>query len=875
MATHKKDQKFINRSLLSSCVTVLIGMSSIQTSAEQFYMPELISSDPQMVADLSRFVKNGAQLPGSYTVDIYINQKWFITRELDFIDIHSLDDDGINNKQGNRVIHDKTGLIACLNLSDLEHFGINIKSFLTSDDVIDERCIAPGKYIPDAFTVFDFQSMRLDISIPQAVMRNQAQGSLSPDSWDEGINTALLNYIFNGNTSHGHNGDSRSHYLNLNSGINLGPWRLRDYRTWNYYDSPFYTSSQWQRVRTYAERHIISLLSSLVLGDSNADGDVFDSLGFRGAQLASDDSMHPDSLRGFAPVIKGIANTNAEVSVRQNGFTVYQVFVSPGAFTINDLFPVSSSGDFEVTVKEADGSVQSFTVPYSSVPILQREGRLKYSLTAGRYNAMSDRYHSPKFVQGTLIWGLPHNVTLYGGVQYSPNYKAGLLGGGFNLGAFGALSADITVANSQLADGSRHQGQSIRFLYARSLNSFGTTFQLTGYRYSTKGFHTLDETALKEMSGWRYDSDMTDAEGKPINRPIGDYYNLYNTKKAKIQATISQQISEIGSIYLSGIRQTYWNTSGASDSLQVGFNGSAGRVNYNISYNYTLESRNQNQSKESDQSIFLSLSMPIFIGNNSNSIYASYNTGQDKDKKITHQVGLSGTLLDGDNLNWNLSQSYSHGQQNSGSLSARYQGAYGNSNIGYSYSENYRQVNYGVSGGIMLHSEGITFGQPVGESSVLIAAPGISNVAIENEIGVKTDWRGYAIKPYAAVYRENRVALNLSSLGDDTDVDNSVTRVIPTRGAVVRASFQGHKGSRVLMKLTYNNKPIPFGSMASIGDRSSLIGDEGQVYLSGIQEEGVVQVKWGDQPDKQCKANYRLPIKDKSQPLQRLTAICI
>ncbi|MBE0762786.1 fimbria/pilus outer membrane usher protein, partial [Escherichia coli] len=50
------------------------------------------------------------------------------------------------------------------------------------------------------------------------------------------------------------------------------------------------------------------------------------------------------------------------------------------------------------------------------------------------------------------------------------------------------VSVDITHARSQLADDSKHEGQSLRFLYAKSLNGFGTNFQLLGYRYSTKGF---------------------------------------------------------------------------------------------------------------------------------------------------------------------------------------------------------------------------------------------------------------------------------------------------------------------------------------------------------------------------------------------------
>jgi outer membrane usher protein FimD/PapC len=42
-----------------------------------------------------------------------------------------------------------------------------------------------------------------------------------------------------------------------------------------------------------------------------------------------------------------------------------------------------------VTVEEKDGSQQRYTVPYSTVPLLQREGRWKYDLVAGTIAAVT------------------------------------------------------------------------------------------------------------------------------------------------------------------------------------------------------------------------------------------------------------------------------------------------------------------------------------------------------------------------------------------------------------------------------------------------------------------------------------------------------
>ncbi|ARV75677.1 hypothetical protein A8140_23765 (plasmid) [Vibrio campbellii CAIM 519 = NBRC 15631 = ATCC 25920] len=80
----------------------------------------------------------------------------------------------------------------------------------------------------------------------------------------------------------------------------------------------------------------------------------------------SDEKMLPENQRGFAPTVKGIANSNAQVSIRQNGSLIYQVYVPPGAFIIDDLYPTSFGGDLDVTITESDGSTRSFKQPFSS-----------------------------------------------------------------------------------------------------------------------------------------------------------------------------------------------------------------------------------------------------------------------------------------------------------------------------------------------------------------------------------------------------------------------------------------------------------------------------------------------------------------------------
>ena len=211
----------------------------------------------------------------------------------------------------------------------------------------------------------------------------------------------------------------------------------------------------------------------------------------------------------------------------------------------------------------------------------------------------------------------------------------------------------------------------------------------------------------------------------------------------------------------------------------------------------------------------------------------------------THQVGLSGTTLADNNLNYNLQQSYSNrGEGASGNANANYKGTYGEMQGGYNYAKDAEQLNYGLQGGIVVHPYGVTFSQQQGETLALVRAPGASDVKVENNTGVRTDWRGYAVVPYVSTYRQNRVALETESLRENVDIDGNVQTVIPTQGAVVLADFKTHVGRRVLMTLSYQGRPVPFGATAALrrdkddSANSSIVGSDGQLYISGVPDKG-------------------------------------
>jgi len=831
---------------------VLMGSFPLSALARDVFNPALLEVDAphQGMTDLSVFEDGAGQPPGFYHVDIYLNNDLQDTRDVEF----SLQKDASGNET----------LQPCLSVAELNEMGVKTELFPELGDKT-AKCAKLGA-IPQAKAEFRFSGQQLLLSIPQMAVSQNARGYVPEAQWDNGIPAFLLNYSFSGanNTARSGNGrDNDSQYANLRPGINLGPWRLRNYTTWSRDSNG---QDKWDTVYTYAARSIISLKSQLVMGDSTSPSDVFDSVPFRGAQLASDDDMLPDSQKGYAPVVRGIARTNAQVIIRQNGYIIYQSYVSPGAFEINDMYPTGGSGDLYVTIKEADGSEQNMVVPFASLPVLQREGRVKYSLTGGQYRAYDHSVDNAPFAQGTLIYGLPKGFTVYGGSQLADHYRSVALGVGKNLGDFGAISTDVTQAWSDLNDQGKDNGQSWRVRYSKNIVQTGTNFAIAGYRYSTSGFYSLPEV----MYTWRDDNNNS--------------LLLQERRRNRSELTISQELGgSAGSLSLSWVGENYWNSDRTMRSIGAGYYNSWNGVSYGLNYSYnensvTTDGTQIGRVYDRDQVFSLNINVPfsLFLPNT----WASYTLNTSKKGNTTQTVGLNGTALEASNLSWSALEGYgSQGAGNSGNLNADYRGTYGEVTGGYAYDKDTQRVNYGVQGGILVHENGVTFGQQMNETVALVAAPGASGIAVSSQPGVKTDWRGYAIVPYATPYRRNPVQLDPQSLPDDVELALNNQNVVPTRGAVVRANFSASVGQRVLMTiLRAGGDPIPFGATvtdpAQKHTQAFIVGDGGQVYLTGLNDSGTLTAKWGNEASQQCRVSYTLTQQAADTGVQTMTGQC-
>ena len=821
--------------LLLPTALILLCQSGIARAEDYFDPAALEFANPQQkTADLHYFAKTGGQQPGTYPVSIWVNNQEIAQSEVTFVDSNG-------------------ALQPQLTPAQLAEYGVNVSAFPAFNTLHEgEPFTRIERYIPDASSRFDFATQRLNLSIPQAAMNVQSRGYVDPARWDEGIPAAFVNYNLTGSQTRQSDDNSRSSYLNLRSGVNFGAWRLRNVSSMEYD-----RTRRWNSQSTWLQRDLKSLKSLLRMGDTFTSGDVFDSVQFRGVQLMSDDEMLPDSQRGFAPTIRGMAHSNAKVTISQHGYVIYETFVSPGAFAINDLYPTAQSGDLEVQVKESDGSVRTFTQPFSAVPFMLREGRVKFSLSAGRYHSGQSQTPSPTFLQGTLFYGLPAEFTLYGGSQLAQDYQSWALGVGRGFGELGSLGGDATWANTKTPSGKRSAGHSLRVQYQKDFAGTGTSFSLASYRYSSGGYYDFSEAnALESRNG------------------------LVDNKRSREEISVSQAFGGMSSLAISAWSQEYWHRQSREETIHLGFYSAWRGVSWGVGYYYTQSSDRQ----KADRSWSFNLSIPL--GGPLAESAISYSTTSDNNGRTSQQASLYGSIPRNPHLYYSLQQGYANGGQGSNSsASLDYHGGYGTAQLGYRQDSGSHQLTWGAAGSIVAHPHGVTLGQTVGDSFAIVRAPGAADVAIQNGSNVHTDWRGYAVVPSLTAYRKNTITLDTESLADDADVELEGQTVIPGGGAVVQANYQTHIGNRVLFTLSDSRGPLPFGASVRLRKAEDeqgavpggMVADGGQVYLSGIPQEGTLDVAWNaDNISRKCALHFHLTdtVQQGQSPVKTVSGVC-
>lgn len=793
------------------------------------FNPAFMTDSQGRTLDVSAFENGNPLTPGTYRVDVYLNGSW-----------QGRDPLVVTQERG------KAAPRFCFRLDELKRWGLNVDALPDQANLTtllaDENCVELSRLAADIGVEVDMSELRADLTIAQAYLKRVSRGYVDPKSWDKGINAGFANYNSNVYQSDTRGVSSTQSYLGLNTGINLGDWRLRHNGAYSYSTSANGGSrSGYQSTSSYVQRDLIGLKSQLTLGEYYTPGRLFDSVPFRGIQIGSDDRMLPDSMRGFAPPVRGVADTNAKVTIRQGESILYETTVAPGPFVIDDLYSTGYSGDLSVTITEADGRTRSFVVPFASVAQLLRPGTSRFNVTAGQYR---DDYLSsnPDFIQGSYQRGVSDRWSAYTGSILAQRYLAVQAGTAWST-PWGAMALDVTESRaSDLAPthegiDTTMRGRSYRLTYSKLVDATQTNFTVAAYRFSSKGYLNFSDYAQLQSHDSRSSLRQRSRFQLNINQPLGE---------------------QRGSVYFTGSAQNYWNSDQRSNvTYQAGYSNGYDWGSLNLSASRTRDYRGAFQTQ-----YMVGVNIPF---GRTRSNYLSTTLRYDDTGSSNTQVNVGGSAGDRNQLSYNVYGSADRNEghtTNSGGSSVQYRAQTTTVSAGVNAGNGYKQTNVGASGSLVAHAGGVTFSSEQGETMALIEAKGAGGAQVDNTSNAVVNDKGYALVAGLMPYRQNDISIDPKGTSDSVELETTSQSIAPRFGAISLVRYPTISGTPVLLHVTRSDgNSVPMGAQVedAQGHYLTMVGQGGRAFIRTRQQQGDLLIRWGSKSMQSCRAPYVLP----------------
>lgn len=792
--------KIINSIIFIFCCNPTCAEETIGNKDYIKFNEDLIFSKHKNPINLEAFEKNQITT-GMHYLDIYVNN--YKIGAFD-IDIQNLD----------------SKITPCLSRELLLSIGLKNEKLIIINNKLNDSslCLDIQSVLQGAELKINSNNQNIYFSIPQIYMDKNPRGFISPNLLSNGINAGFLNYNLSTYRSDFKNNNTKSIFLNVNSGLNLWGWFLRNNGSYIDYKDNYNSHHSYNDISTYLLKDISSLSSKLIIGQSNTSGRVFDSINFTGLSLSSDDVMLPESLRGFAPVVRGFAQTNARVTVKQKNTIVYETTVPPGEFVIQDLPPTSYGGDLDVTVRESTGFESSFIIPFASIVNMLRPKASKYELIAGKYRRESIR-DNPSFYQLTYQRGLSNLITMYGGSQQSEHYGSYLMGAAFNT-PFGAVALDVNHSDTQSLNNTL-SGQSYRLSFNKYLNKTNSNIRIAAYKLSTEDYLSFDNAMLYQDQ---------------LKNGYTPNFNHFLRPKNRYTLNLNQKFgTDLGQLYIFGFYENYWHNSKNGKQIQLGYSNSWNKLFYSFNM-----SRYSNSLTQSDYSYMLTLNTTL--GKNNKKSIAS-TLGNTADGDWYKQLTVSGSAGKDDRLAWAVTMNKSEGDRLNSTLSTNYTNPFsiltGSSSI---YGTN-STISAGISGAIVAHQHGLTFSPYSSNGYIIAHAKDAKGAQISSSPNLKIDFLGNAAIPIGSPYQKNTISLDPKNISENIQLKTTSKDVYPRSGAIILAEFNTKFGYPLLLKPLQNSQ-IAFGS--NVYDENmnleGHVGQGGLIFIHPSHAKGTLRI---------------------------------
>ena len=652
---------------------------------------------------------------------------------------------------------------------------------------------------PQSLVEPDPATLTLSLVVPGEALR-PVQRDVS--AYETGGFAGLLNYDLTGLYNRYGEDTSRFGSANTEVGFNAGDWIVRSRQVQTWQDGP----SRSTHIEAYAQRTFTRHQAVLQAGQINLYNPVLSGAQITGVQVLTEQALQD---QGQGATIDGIANTPAQVEVRQNGALIHSTVVPAGPFSLTDVRRLNNRSDVEVTVKESSGGERRFTVPAAMLGLgLPAPG---YSVAVGRVRTSADaRGRAPWVISAGWSGAVHPQVTLGSGVLTTREYRSG----GLSLGWLPWVDSQIQLS-SQVADAQARdkvRGLQTDLSWSQRLSEQWSFSAASSWR--TPGYRELEEST--------YEPETTQQR----NSRYRDQQSLNLGWSHPWLGAFSAGVSRSG------------NFAGARSSRALASWGtSIGGVSLSASAEWQMGGRQQQ-----DEAVYLNVSVPLGESRRMRS-WARNSGGEQRTG-----LGLNEQLSD--QFSYRVSAEHdTRDQQVETTLGVSVLPRYSQLDFSYSRSDAERSsYQGGARGGVVAHAGGVTLSPyPVRETFAVLSVGDMASVQVSTPSGpVWTDWQGQAVVPQVSAYGRSPVAVQTRSLPRNADINNGLALISAGRGAVSRVDFGVALTRRVLLTVsTDEGAPMPRGASVTTasGEFITVVQEGSQVFLPNVIEQPTLWIQ--------------------------------
>ncbi|WP_207225370.1 fimbria/pilus outer membrane usher protein [Pseudomonas orientalis] len=660
----------------------------------------------------------------------------------------------------------------------------------------------------------DPATLTVSLVVPTQALRTVQQDI---SGYQTGGLAGLLNYDLSGFYNRFGDDASRFGSANTEVGFNAGDWIVRSRQVQTWQDG----LSRSTHLEAYAQRTFASHQAVLQAGQINLYNPVLSGAQITGVQVLTEHALQE---QGQGAQIQGIANSPAQVEVRQNGALIHSTVVPAGPFTLTDVRRLNTRSDVEVTVKESIGGERRFTVPAAMLGLgLPAPG---YSVAAGRVRNVGDaKGDDPWVISGGWTGALHPQLTLGTGVLAASEYRSM----GATLGVLPWLDSQLQLSTQLSNTQAREKVSGIQTDLSWS--------QRLGERWSISAANSWRSIGYRELEESTYARDDNHRDSR-----YRDQQSL----------NLGWSHPRLGA-FSAGVSRSANFAGDSSSRALASWGTSLGVVSLSASAEWQMGGRQQQ-----DNAVYLTIGVPLGESRRLRS-WVRNSGGQNR-------TGLGITEQIDDQLGYRVSAEHdSSDHQVETTLGVSALPRYSQLDVSYSRSDAERSSYQGSArGGVVLHGGGVTFSPyPVRDTFALASVGDMSGIKLNTPSGpVWTDWQGQAVVPQVAAYGRSPVEVQTRSLPRNADINNGLAMISAGRGAVERVEFGVGLTRRLLLTVsTEQGEPLPAGASVSSADGEfiTLVQDSSQVFLPNVLDQSTL---WITTPQgRRCQLRYSLPEK--------------